>query len=196
MKKITLILFILLLSFTIYGCATDAPLDDELPIDDTNPGDNQDPIDDENPSDNEDPKDTTDPWIVIGGKLDLLIPSSIQYSLDLVHYDEETNAAIQWSSSIPQILDHTGRYFSTSEVQSITIQANVQIGEESKTYTFSRLIGKSSGDQFDTVWDYIAPRLSRVTRRNFSFRYNHPTIDSSVEYFSSDENIMNNEGVI
>ena len=106
MKKTFLYVLIALLTLTLFGCVPS-----ENPVE-KDPTDEIDPIDVE---------ESTDQWEIIQSKLTNTVPNSVDYSLELLDYDEERGATIVWSSSNPELIDHTGRYFSTSEVLPVTV---------------------------------------------------------------------------
>lgn len=107
----------------------------------------------------------------------------------------ESNTAITWESSNPEVLANEGYSYIQTEDKTVTMTAKINVDGEEYTKEFEVLVKADTEGLFDVAWEYYGPKLAsstvkdlKLTTRNYG--------EFSVIYKSLNEEIITSEGVV
>ncbi len=107
----------------------------------------------------------------------------------------ESNTAITWESSNPEVLASEGYSYIQTEDKTVTMTAKIDVDGKEYTKDFEVLVKADTEGLFDVAWEYYGPKLAsstvkdlKLTTRNYG--------EFSVIYKSLNEEIITSEGVV
>lgn len=191
MKK-KLLLFVLLFILFLSGCNNPDNQTDQKP----NNGDEQNPSGDQIPDDGGNEQNP-------GGEVDnskelfenLTIPSEFSSEFVLPQTLGDTEIAINWESSNPDILSPEGYSYVQTEDKTVTLSATINVNGVEHKKEFSVLVKADTEGLFDVAWEYYEPKLVSETVKNLKLNTRNYG-EFSVSYKSGNEDIITSEGVV
>ena len=172
MKKIFILMLTLFLSICLISCGEekqDPPIDEKPDI--------VTPVDEEITIDN----------------LSFEIPTVLNQSIKLI--DEIEGIYINWSSNHPDVLTSEGYYFVPAENTEITLTAELDDGEKTKTLTYELVTDNKTSDPFNMAYTVFASKIKKQYNKNASlFEVTYRQFSGIFE--SMNQNVMDASGKI